>query len=117
MAARVGGHDAPSTTALTATRSAASLARWRPPAVRTGLPRVRKCFITYHLEDGTVDVREPREINIGSVQGALLHRMPCNNANGQPMSFTDVKVGQPIAIHSRTYNVLGKGSMTWSNAK
>ena len=28
------------------------------------------------------------------------------------MSFTDVKVGQPIAIHSRTYNVLGCDEFT-----
>ena len=79
---------------------------------RTGLPRVRKCFITYHLEDGTVDVREPREVNSGIVQGPLLHRMPCDNANGERMSFRDIRVGEPVAIFSRTYNVLGCDEFT-----
>ena len=39
-----------------------------------GRDRVRVCCLRYYLEDGTVDVTEPRTDNSGLAQGVLLRR-------------------------------------------
>ena len=36
--------------------------------------RVRRCILLYYLEDGSVQLVEPREQNSGLQQGTLLHR-------------------------------------------
>ena len=80
--------------------------------VRTGMRRIRRCHITYHLEDDTVDVREPKGVNSGIVQGQILHRIKATSREGVALSPLDFVVGKPIEFFSRTYHVLGCDAFT-----
>ena len=50
--------------------------------VRTGLAAA--CVITFHLEDATFDIREPRGVNSGIVQGPILRRGRHPGPDGEP---------------------------------
>lgn len=79
---------------------------------RTGMRRVRKCVITYHLEDGTLDVREPRGVNSGILQGPILRRMRVDKPDGSPFEPLDFNVGVDVVIFSRTYSILACDAFT-----
>ena len=69
---------------------------------------VRKCVITYHLEDGTLDVREPRGVNSGILRswtsrtsGACAWTSP-----RLALRALDFNVGVDRHLCSRTYSIL-----------
>ena len=73
---------------------------------------MRKCVITYHLEDGTLDVREPRGVNSGILQGPILRRMRVDKPDGSPFEPLDFNVGVDVVIFSRTYSILACDAFT-----
>ena len=80
---------------------------------RTGERRVRRCVITYHLEDGSIDIREPRGPNSGLEQGRILHRMRVFKPDGGgPMTPADLNVGETPVIYKREYHVLACDQFT-----
>ena len=80
---------------------------------RTGERRVRRCVITYHLEDGSIDIREPRGANSGLEQGRILHRMRVFKPDGSgPMTPADLNVGEVPVIYKREYHVLACDQFT-----
>ena len=80
---------------------------------RTGERRVRRCVITYHLEDGSIDIREPRGSNSGLEQGRILHRMRVFKPDGSgPMTPADLNVGEVPVIYKREYHVLACDEFT-----
>jgi len=69
---------------------------------------VRKVKIYYYLEDGTLEIYEPRVDNSGIVQGCVVHRQrvpkapPCDN---EFMSLIDLNVDQTVQIFDRQYHI------------
>ena len=70
-----------------------------------GRERVRSCAIRFYLEDGTVDVCEPRVDNSGLDQGKLLKRHRAVASDGRDLTFHHLRVGEPVVIYGREYNV------------
>ena len=66
--------------------------------------RVRKITLCYFLEDGTISVSEPREDNSGfAFQGTLVKRHVIPDAEGRPITFDALSVGQAISFYGRSY--------------
>ncbi|XP_068158966.1 EF-hand domain-containing family member C2 [Drosophila tropicalis] len=69
---------------------------------------VRKVKIYYYLEDGTLEIFEPKVENSGIVQGCVLHRQrvpkapPCDN---EFMSMIDLNVDTTVMIFDRQYHI------------
>ena len=80
--------------------------------VRTGLPRVRKCVITFHLEDATFDIREPRGVNSGIVQGPILRRGRHPGPDGEPLDPSRVTPGTDARVYGRVYRILSCDAFT-----
>ena len=80
--------------------------------VRTGLPRVRKCVITFHLEDATFDIREPRGVNSGIVQGPILRRGRHPGPDGEPLDPSRVAPGTDARVYGRVYRILSCDAFT-----
>ena len=81
------------------------------PAV-DGRDRPRRCVLRYYLEDGTVDVCEPKTDNSGLEQGRLLKRHRAVAANGAPLAHADFVVGGVLTIYGRAYHVVGCDAFT-----
>ena len=66
-----------------------------------GNDRVRQVCLRYYLEDGTVDVTEPKTDNSGLAQGVLLRRHAVKP--GQKAERQDFNVGGVVVLYGRTY--------------
>uniref|UniRef100_A0A034VRL3 EF-hand domain-containing family member C2 n=1 Tax=Bactrocera dorsalis TaxID=27457 RepID=A0A034VRL3_BACDO len=70
--------------------------------------QVRKVKIMYYLEDGTMQITEPKVDNSGIPQGCLVHRQripkppPCQN---EFISILDLNVDTSIQIFDRIYHI------------
>lgn len=70
---------------------------------------VRHVKIFYYLEDGTIDIHEPKVMNSGIVQGCILHRQrvakppPCDN---EYLSIVDLNVDRTVEIFDRKYHIV-----------
>ncbi|XP_054738199.1 EF-hand domain-containing family member C2 [Anastrepha obliqua] len=70
--------------------------------------QVRKVKIMYYLEDGTMQITEPKIDNSGIPQGCLVHRQripkppPCQN---EFISILDLNVDTTIEIFDRKYHI------------
>lgn len=71
---------------------------------------VRKVKIFYYLEDGTIQITEPKIENSGISQGCLVHKQripkpaPCHN---EFISILDLNVNTNIKIFDRVYHLIG----------
>ena len=81
------------------------------PAV-DGRDRPRRCVLRYYLEDGTVDVCEPKTDNSGLEQGRLLKRHRAVAANGAPLTHADFVVGGVLSLYGRAYHIVGCDAFT-----
>ena len=79
-----------------------------------GRDRPRRCVLRYYLEDGTVDVCEPKTDNSGLEQGRLLKRHRAVAANGAPLTHADFVVGGVLSLYGRAYRVVGCDAFTRS---
>ncbi len=68
--------------------------------------RLRKLILFFYLEDGSLSMTEPRQVNSGLPQGALLKRQKTTRDGSEdPYNFIDIEdfvVGQDIIIHGKT---------------
>jgi hypothetical protein len=70
--------------------------------------RFRHVEIMYHMEDGSMQITEPKIENSGIPQGQFLKRHRCPKDDG--MGFLgpdDLRCGQEVTIYRRTYYVSG----------
>lgn len=77
-----------------------------------GRDRPRRCVLRYYLEDGTVDVCEPKTDNSGLEQGRLLKRHRAMAANGAPLTHADFVVGGVLSLYGRAYRIVGCDAFT-----
>ncbi|EDV98557.1 EF-hand domain-containing family member C2 [Drosophila grimshawi] len=68
---------------------------------------VRHFKVYYYMEDGTLEIYEPKVENSGIVQGCILHRQrvpkppPCEN---EFISIIDLNVDRTVQIYDRNYH-------------
>ena len=67
--------------------------------------RVRKIVAFYFLEDHTVMVSEPKEVNSGMPQGKFLKRQQVLKAGGTTLLPADFQVGTDLVILGKTFRI------------
>jgi hypothetical protein len=76
--------------------------------------RYRSVIFTYHLEDGTISITEPKVENSGLPQGQFLKRQPIPRPDGQPGNLgpDDFRIGEDITFNGITFHVTGADQYT-----
>ena len=76
--------------------------------------RLRKVVILYHLEDKSIQVTEPKQVNSGVPQGAFLKRQMVLKADGSGSPFmpVDFGIGTDVAIYGRVIRIYGSDDYT-----
>ncbi|PHJ23799.1 ef hand family protein, partial [Cystoisospora suis] len=69
--------------------------------------RARSCLILYYVEDGTMQILEPKIENSGIPQGAFLrrHKFPKADASGF-VTMDDLRLGANIEIYGRVFQIV-----------
>lgn len=68
--------------------------------------RVRKCNITYFLEDNSLMIVERPQMNSGIPQGTLVNRTQCKNPDGSLIMPQDMRLGALLTIFGRQYRLV-----------
>ncbi len=69
--------------------------------------RIRKLIILYHLEDHSIMISEPRQVNSGTPQGVFLKRQMVlkQDGSGLPMLPSDFRIGLDVGILGRSIRI------------
>ena len=69
--------------------------------------RIKSVIIYYFLEDRSILITEPKQVNSGTPQGAFLNRQMVIKQDGSQMPFepTDFRVGLDIGICGRAIRI------------
>ena len=69
--------------------------------------RIRKLIIYYFLEDRSILMVEPKQVNAGTMQGSFLNRQMVLKQDGSQMPFepSDFRVGLDIGICGRAIRI------------
>lgn len=67
--------------------------------------RYRHCVIMYYLEDGTLQISEPRIENSGVPQGAFIKRHVVPLPDGRPIQPMDFGLGKEIEIYGKVFKI------------
>ena len=74
--------------------------------------RIRRVTITFHFEDSTIEIEEPKEANSGLPQGKFLARHQVKLADGKQLAWSDIQVGKELTLYSRTFHICGCDKVT-----
>ena len=74
--------------------------------------RIRRVTMTYHFEDNTLEIEEPKEANSGLPQGKFLSRHQVKLANGKLLSWSDIQVDKDLTLYGRTFHICGCDKVT-----
>ena len=75
--------------------------------------RIRNVVLTFFLEDGTLQITEPKVENSGIwPQGPFVKRHRIPKADGTFFSPPDLKLGTDITIYARTFHVVSCDDFT-----
>lgn len=80
--------------------------------------RVRACEVLLYLEDGSVQITEPKVENSGLLQGNFVKRhripMPESDARGNLQFFTaaHLNVGREVTFYGRTFHLISADAFT-----
>ena len=55
--------------------------------------KLRKVTLLYYLEDHSIQISEPRQVNSGTPQGIFLKRQTVLKPDGEPIYMEDLRVG------------------------
>lgn len=69
--------------------------------------RVRKAAILYYLENGQIEIVEPKQPNSGIPQGKFLKRaaLPKNTGSDETWTWKDLSVNMDFCVYSRTFRI------------
>lgn len=69
--------------------------------------RIRKLVVFYYLEDHSIMISEPKEVNSGTPQGVFLKRQMVLKQDGSqtPLLPTDFRVGLDVGIFGRSIRI------------
>jgi hypothetical protein len=77
--------------------------------------RVRRVVITYHLDDNTLSVSEPRQDNAGiPQQGLILKRHQVEASKGRLITWDQFAVGGTVTFYGRSYTIVDADGYTRS---
>lgn len=88
------------------------------PEVNLAPYQVRKVKILYYLEDGTIQISEPKTENSGIPQGCLVSRQRIPRLSSSEcktsefISILDLNVNQTVRIFDRVYFITGCDEFT-----
>lgn len=68
--------------------------------------KVRKCVLTFHLEDATIYISEPRIENSGIPQGVFLTRRKVPKPSGGYYEPQDLNIGINLPVYERVFRVV-----------
>jgi hypothetical protein len=76
--------------------------------------KVRKLIVCYFLEDHSIMINEPKEMNSGTPQGIFLKRCMIlkQDGSGQPLLPTDFRVGLDVGIYGKCIRITGVDDYT-----
>ena len=76
--------------------------------------RIRKLIVCYYLEDNTIQISEPKQVNSGTPQGAFLKRQMILNSDGSqsPLLPQDFQVGTNVNVYGRNINIYDADTYT-----
>ncbi|KAF4677744.1 EF-hand domain (C-terminal) containing [Perkinsus chesapeaki] len=75
--------------------------------------RIRKCTILYYLEDGSLQISEPKIINSGMQQGSFLKRHRVEHPDGGGYYGPEnLRCGITITVYGRVFKVTGCDKFT-----
>jgi len=74
--------------------------------------RIRKFVLTFHLEDDSIAVNEPKINNSGIPQGSLVKRHRIPKLNNQYYTVEDFFIGAEIAIYGRVFKLVACDDFT-----
>ena len=65
--------------------------------------KIRKMTVLYHLEDNSIMIIEPKEVNSGTPQGTFLKRQMVlkQDGSGTPLLPNDFRIGTDVSIFGR----------------
>jgi hypothetical protein len=68
---------------------------------------VGRCTFLFYLEDGTLQITEPKEDNSGIPQGSFLrrHRAEKLDAPGSYIELGDLQVGEEVIVYNRAFYI------------
>ncbi len=69
--------------------------------------KIRKVIVFYYLEDNSIMISEPREMNSGTPQGVFLKRQMVlkQDGSGLPIGYDDFRVGLDVGIYGRSIRI------------
>ncbi|CAG9323312.1 unnamed protein product [Blepharisma stoltei] len=83
---------------------------FKEPVVESAMEhfRVKKLILYYYLEDHTISVIEPREVNSGTPQGPFIKRQAILKADGSGMAIVpgDLRVGSNILVFGKNIRLV-----------
>ena len=76
--------------------------------------RIRRLIVYYFLEDRSIMITEPKQVNSGTPQGAFLKRQMVikQDGSGMPFEGTDFRVGLDIGICGRAIRIYDADTYT-----
>jgi hypothetical protein len=67
--------------------------------------RIRKVVVCYYLEDKSIMITEPKQVNAGVPQGSFLKRQVILRADGTAFMPEDFAIGIDVAIYGRAMRI------------
>lgn len=75
--------------------------------------RIRKVIIYYYLEDSTIMITEPKEMNSGVPQGVFLKRQACMKSGTSDIIVpADFFIGETVEIYGRQFKITDADTYT-----
>ncbi|KAG8235664.1 hypothetical protein J437_LFUL016037 [Ladona fulva] len=77
--------------------------------MKHGSCQIRRCKIFFYLEDGSIQVIEPKERNSGIPQGTLIHRQRIQKSSTHDDSFYDIadlNIGKEVELFGRVFKII-----------
>jgi Ca2+-binding EF-hand superfamily protein len=74
--------------------------------------RIRKVTLYYYLEDDTIHMAEPKQVNSGLPQGMFLKRQQIFKSDGTLYKPADIVVGTELTLNSRTFKCVDMDAKT-----
>ena len=93
-------------------KSALSFQAYFEESSSVGKAVIRKCLITFFLEDNAMQIVEKPTKNSGIVGGAIMKRTVLTKPDGNPYSPYDFQLGAELIIYNRRYRLVDCDNFT-----
>ena len=67
--------------------------------------RTRRNLLLYYLEDDTLEIVEPKQLNSGLYQGTFLKRIRLQKPTGEYYKWNDLTIGFDLKVFGRVFSL------------